>query len=129
MCQIEGEDLVRALKKFKSLAKQDLLASERTADPMFWRTHAQARRNEYNRLINLIESFGVEKACVYAFQAYKEGQKKNDQEKTVEEQGAEQAITLFFQIIGHVPADLRRRISPPGPGENWAMESTYHTPS
>ncbi|NLC54103.1 MAG: hypothetical protein GX770_09090 [Firmicutes bacterium] len=106
MCQVQGEDLVRALKRFKSLAKQDLLASERTNDPNFWRTHAEARRKEYTRLIHLVENSGVEEACVYALKSYKSNRLTNAQERNPEQDGARQALELFFEIIGSSPGRL-----------------------
>ena len=105
MVQVDGEDLLRALKRFKSLAKQDLLASELTPDPVYWKTHAEARRTVYNRLINLIESSGSEKACVCAFDTYEGLQETKE---TGEQQGLKQAIELFFQIIGISPEKLKR---------------------
>ncbi|HHW12462.1 MAG TPA: hypothetical protein GXX33_05620 [Firmicutes bacterium] len=106
MCQVEGEDLIRALKRFKSLAKQDLLASERTNDPSFWRTHAEARRKEYTRLIQLVENSGVEKACVYALKTYKRNRLINTKERNPEQEGTRQALELFFEIIGCSPGRL-----------------------
>ncbi|HHT05816.1 MAG TPA: hypothetical protein GXZ97_06070 [Hydrogenispora sp.] len=106
MCQVQGEDLIRALKRFKSLAKQDLLASERTNDPCFWRTHAEARRKEYTRLIHLVENSGVEKACVYALQSYKKIRLNNAEERNPEQDGSRQALELFFEIIGSSPGRL-----------------------
>ncbi len=106
MCQVEGEDLVRALKKFKSLAKQDLLASELTNDPLFWRTHAEARRNEYARLIKLIESSGVEQACVYALKRYQETGLCDGGDQSPDQAGSRQALELFFRVIGVTPERL-----------------------
>lgn len=106
MIQVTGEDLLRALKRFKGLAKQDLLASEFTPDPQYWRTHAEARRAEYKRLINLIENSGVENACVYAFNTY-ENLPTADEAMTPETKGREQAIELFFQILGIEPEELQ----------------------
>jgi hypothetical protein len=107
MCDVEREDLVRALKKFKSLAKQDLLASELTNDPIFWRTHAEARRKEYSRLIDLIEISGVEKACVYASTSFKQYTANNTAENP-ELAGSLQALELFFRIAGMSPVRLEK---------------------
>ena len=106
MCQVQGEDLIRALKRFKSLAKQDLLVSERTNDPYFWRTHAEARRKEYTRLIHLVENSGVEKACVYALKSYKRNRLNNAKERSPEQDGSRQALELFFEITGCSPGRL-----------------------
>ena len=109
MCQVQGEDLVRALKKFKSLAKQDLLTSELTNNPCFWRTHAEARRKEYTRLIHLIENSGVEKACVYAFKTY-EAYGLNVAVQSAEMAGSRQALELFFGITGLSREQLSARL-------------------
>ena len=106
-----GPNLIRALKRFKSLAKQDLLTSELTSDPVFWQTHAEARRNEYTRLIDLIENSGVEKACVYALKAYQEQQQDADGVQAGEQKGSAQALELFFQIVGLSPAELKRMLA------------------
>ena len=106
MCQVEGEDLVRALKRFKSLAKQDLLTSALTNDPLFWRTHAEARRNVYSRLLELIESSGVEEACVYACKRYQEARLSAGPDQSPEQAGARQALEMFFRVIGVTPGRL-----------------------
>ncbi|HEY8392640.1 MAG TPA: hypothetical protein VIL83_07940 [Capillibacterium sp.] len=106
MCQVEEEDLVRALKRFKSLAKQDLLTSALTDDPHFWKTHAEARRNEYSRLLELIESAGVEEACVYAWRRYQKFRLAVGPDQSPEQAGARQALELFFKVIGVTPGRL-----------------------
>ena len=126
MFQVNGDDLLRALKKFKSLAKQNLLTSELTSDPTFWQTHAEARRTEYTRLINLIENSGVEKACVYALRAYKAHQLCVDSEKTGEQKGSEQAIKLFFQIIGLSPEDLKRMGEQKEEAKDFTVNSSFY---
>lgn len=105
MIEVSREDLVKALKRYKGLAKQDLLASELTPNPIYWRTHAETRRAEYNRLIELIETSGIEKACVYAFKAY--NLNNNENENSGEYEGRKQALELFFQIFGIDPEKLR----------------------
>ena len=105
MIEVSREDLVRALKRYKGLAKQDLLASELTPDPAYWRTHAESRRTEYKKLIELVEKSGIEKACVYAFKTYQS--LKNGDEDLGENKGREQAIELFFHIFGIEPEKLR----------------------
>jgi len=81
MIAVRQEDVVRALKKFRRLAKQDLLASERTSEPDFWRVQAEVRRETYARLIEAVEQRGVDAAYREAVEAYaalpllREGQK------------------------------------------------------
>src|SRR5690554_417793 len=99
MVEVSREDLVKALKRFKGLAKQDLLASELSSDPKYWRTHAETRRAEYNKLIDIVVSSGIEKACVYAFKTYK-NLDTSKEPNFGEYKGREQAIELFFRIFG-----------------------------
>lgn len=107
MIEVSREDLVRALKRYKGLAKQDLLASELTPDPAYWRTHAESRRTEYKKLIELVEKSGVEKACVYAFRTYQSLGINDKEQEPGENHGREQAIELFFNIFGIEPEKLR----------------------
>lgn len=122
MCQVVGEDLVRALKRFKSLAKQDLLASELTNNPHFWRTHAEARRNEYSRLLKLIEGSGVEQACVYALKRYQESGLSAGADPSPEQAGSRQALELFFRVIGVTPGSLGKWLQERKAGLTKALE-------
>lgn len=106
MIQVTGEDLIKALKRFKGLAKQDLLTSELTPDPIYWRTHAEARRTEYRRLIDLTQNSGVENACVYALHTY-QNLPTTESMDLPEYKGREQSLELFFQILGITPDELR----------------------
>lgn len=66
MTSVTAKDALRALKKFKRLAKQDLLASELTPEPQFWRRQAEVRRSMYDVLMGLVEDEGVDAAHRYA---------------------------------------------------------------
>jgi hypothetical protein len=101
MVQVRQDDLLRALKSFKGLAKQDLLAGNLTPETEFRKTHAEARRETYAKLISLVEESGIEEACVFAFKEYikftgenpkKDGDPVND--------GHLQALEMFFKVIG-----------------------------
>lgn len=108
MIQIGREDLLRALKKFKGLAKQDILASNLTPYPEYWKAHAEARRSEYIKLIDLMEKTDIEEACAYAFSSYKSlpGAAEGDQ-VFAEIKGKEQALEMFFRVVGVEPSHLR----------------------
>jgi hypothetical protein len=101
MIQVGRDDLLRALKRLKGLAKQDILASDLTPYPQFWKAHAEARRAEYANLIQLVEEADIEKACAYAFSTYSTlpGVLEGDQ-VFAEAKGREQAIELYFRIVG-----------------------------
>lgn len=106
MVQIERDDLVRALKSFKGLAKQDLLADETGSQAEYRKTHAVARREIYTKLIDLVESSGIQNACVFAFQEYRDlmadggfltgGHPTTDPISS----GHFQALEMFFNVLG-----------------------------
>ncbi len=105
MVQVERDNLLRALKGFKGIAKQDLLLNDPTPQSEYRKTHAESRREIYAKLINLVETAGVTEACVFAFNEYNKipvSLKKEDNDPVIS--GHLQALELFFNIIG-VTAD------------------------
>lgn len=101
MIQVGRDDLLRALKRLKGIAKQDILTSNLTPYPEFWKAHAEARRVEYANLIQLVEDADIEKACAFAFSTYSNlpGASEGDQ-IFAETKGREQAIEFFFRVVG-----------------------------
>ncbi|HEX3044656.1 MAG TPA: hypothetical protein VHY08_07860 [Bacillota bacterium] len=102
MVQVRQDDLLRALKSFKGLAKQDLLAGNHTPETEYRKTHAEARRETYAKLISLVEESGIEEACVFAFREYINStgdNSKKDGDDPVND-GHLQALQLFFKVIG-----------------------------
>jgi hypothetical protein len=59
---ISSEDILRGLESFRAIAKQDFLAAQLTENPEFWAKQATARRNTYDKLIDVVGSEGVESA-------------------------------------------------------------------
>lgn len=100
MFSVTPTDVLRALKKFKRLAKQDLLASELTSDPRFWRGQAEARRATYDALMALVESEGVEAAHRYAIDEHASLPLLGSEGETAEAKGKRQALQMFFAILG-----------------------------
>lgn len=98
MFQVAPEDVLRGLKRFKRLAKQDILVSSRTPNPQYWTRHAEARRKVYDLLMDAIEREGLDTAFHLARQQFAELARapKDDPEHV----GQEQALTLFFSILG-----------------------------
>lgn len=106
MVQVERDDLLRALKGFKGIAKQDLLLMEQTPEIEYRKTHAEARREIYAKLIDLVEGSGISEACVFALDEY------HKVPETIEEDDAAmnghlQALELFFKLIGITPRTLK----------------------
>lgn len=100
MLNISPGDVLKALKKCKRLAKQDLLASGLTSDPEFWREHAQARRATYDALMALIENEGVDAAHRYAVNESAALPLLDSAGDTAAVKGRRQALEMFFSIIG-----------------------------
>ena len=108
MIQISQDDLVRALKSFKGLAKQDLLGTYNPSQSEYRKTHAEARREIYAKLIDLVESSGVENACVFAFSEYcnLSSVPENTEDNPVIK-GKSQAFEMFFSVFGVTSDKLR----------------------
>jgi hypothetical protein len=106
MVLISQDDILLALKRFKGIAKQDLLASETIPQTEFRRTHAAARREIYAQLINRIEQSGLEDACVFAFTEYRNLPDGESADPMVN--GHLQALEIFFNIIGVKTEQLKK---------------------
>lgn len=101
MIVVAKDDVLRGLKRFKRLAKQDLLASSRTSNPKFWETQAETRREIYTKLMDLVEQQGVDAACEYALKEYAALPLVHSQgspDPVIS--GRQQALEMFFEIVG-----------------------------
>ncbi|HEY8532096.1 MAG TPA: hypothetical protein VIL08_07595 [Limnochorda sp.] len=95
------EDVLTGLKRFKRLAKQDILASSHTSRPEFWRRQAEVRREEYTRLMAWVEEEGVEAAYRKALERYEALPLSNSSEElSPEVSGRQQALELFLGLLG-----------------------------
>lgn len=107
MIQIGRDDVLRALKSFKGLAKQDLLITN-PPQSEYIRTHAEARREIYAKLIDLVEESGIENACVFAFSEYcKLCNVLDSHNNDPVIKGHSQAFEMFFSIFGITANKLR----------------------
>jgi hypothetical protein len=95
---MDKEDVIRGLEKCKRLAKQDLLASSLTSNPEFWNKQAEARRQTYGKLIDLVEEKDVDAAKNYALKSFAKLLPDNDD--LPELRGQRQALKMFFTIMG-----------------------------
>lgn len=98
--QIAQEDVLRALKKFKRLAKQDFLASSLMSNPQFWSEQAEARRAVYDKLMKWVENDGVESAYQKAQEWYVTLPQIRMDEPNAPLHGQEQALEMFFIVLG-----------------------------
>ncbi len=101
MIQISQDDLLRALKRCKGIAKQDLLpSSSNVPQSDFRKTHAEARRETYTKLIELVEGGGTQDACVFAFKEYQDLPDIPTGGADPVNLGHVQALEIFFNVIG-----------------------------
>jgi hypothetical protein len=103
MIRISDDDALRGLKKFRRLAKQDLLASTLTDNPQFWRTQAEARRSQYAELMGIVEKDGVEVAYRHAVGRYASLPRLASSEFAGLEpvfSGQKLALEMFFTMMG-----------------------------
>src|SRR5690625_3531083 len=114
MIHVSVRDALRALKKFKRLAKQDLLASELTDEPQFWRRQAEARRATYDVLMRLVADEGVGAAHRYAveqlaalplFRSANAADASAGDGLSAPERGRKQALELFVSMLGRQAED------------------------
>ncbi|NLN19459.1 MAG: hypothetical protein GX162_09330 [Firmicutes bacterium] len=103
MIRISADDVLRGLKRFKRLAKQDLLASPLTNNPRFWRILAETRRSQYTELMNIVEKDGVEMAYRYAVGRYASLPRVVSSDQIGSEPvfaGQKLALEMFFTMLG-----------------------------
>jgi hypothetical protein len=101
MIQVAKDDVLRGLKKFKRLAKQDLLASSLTSNPDFWRVQAETRREKYSELMELVDEKGVDLAYDIAAKEYAKLPLFDPEQRVAPElRGLEQALEMFFTLLG-----------------------------
>lgn len=93
---------MRGLKKFKRLAKQDLLFSMQTSEPLYWYNHAVARREQYTQFMEAVERGGVDEAYRKAVESYTQLPRLDCETaaQNPEIAGREQAFHLFFDLLG-----------------------------
>jgi hypothetical protein len=113
MILVAKDDVLRGLKKFKRLAKQDLLASTLTSNPDFWKAQAEARRQKYDDLMELVEGKGVDLACKVAMSDYAKLPLFDPHGSAAPEiRGAEQALEMFFTLLGMESTEMGSLRSP-----------------
>lgn len=101
MIRIAKDDVLRGLKSFKRLAKQDLLASALTSNPQFWSMQAEARRKQYGDLMEIVENDGVDVAYRQALQRYASLPRiASGETGDPEVLGRQQALEMFFTMLG-----------------------------
>lgn len=108
---LSSEEILRGLKHYRRIAKQDLLRCSETDDPDKFRRHAEARREVYAHLTSIAESKSPEDVVQEALKRYQDlpfVTGSSDDEHT-EIKGQENALENFFLMIGLEPK-VRREV-------------------
>lgn len=108
---LSSDEIMRGLKHYRRIARQDVLRSQETDDPETFRTHAEARRAIYAHLTEVAESKTPEDVVREALRCYRElpfVTGTADGEHT-EVKGKENALENFFLMIG-LEAKIRREV-------------------
>lgn len=127
MIVVAKDDVLRGLKRFKRLAKQDLLASSKTSNPEFWEKQAEARREKYTQLMDIIERIGVDAACDRALKDYAALPLVHSQETPDPvTSGYQQALEMFFKIVG---VDEKARLQMQGERRNLPEDAALNATS
>jgi hypothetical protein len=117
---LSSEEIIRGLKHYRRIAKQDLLRAPETDDPEAFRMHAEARRSVYAELSELAEIKSPDEVAEEALRVYKELPFVTGSERPehTEIKGRENALENFFLMIGLEPRVRReaRSMRPSTPG-------------
>lgn len=106
--KVDKVDVLRGLKKFRRLAKQDLLASPYTSEPDFWRKQAEARRETYQKLTEYVELQGVVAAYQLSLDEYVALPLLCETSPDPRLLGLERAYEMFMAIVGVDPKEMTR---------------------
>jgi len=102
---LSSDDIVRGLKHYRRIAKQDVLRAPDTDDPDSFRRHAEARRVVYAELSEIAEHGSPQDVAQAALEAYQRLPfvTGNDDPALAELRGRENALENFFLMIGLEP--------------------------
>jgi hypothetical protein len=108
---LSSEELIKGLKHYKGIAKQDILRAPETEHPEVLKTHAEARREVYAHLTELAEKLSPSDVAKEALRTYQSlpfvtGSPESEH---VEIKARENALENFFLMIGLEPK-IRREV-------------------
>ncbi len=106
---LSSDEIIRGLKHYRRIAKQDLLRAQETQNPQVFSRHAEMRREIYGTLSNFAETLSPEEVANKALAMYQKlpfvtGTQRNEH---IEVKAQENALENFFIMIGLSPK-LRR---------------------
>lgn len=108
---LSTDEILRGLKHYRRIAKQDLLRADQAEHPDAFRRHAEARREVYAQLAEVANDGTPEEVALAALELYKSlpfvtGTAANDH---IDVKGRENALENFFLMIGLEPK-VRREV-------------------
>lgn len=108
---LSSDEIIRGLKHYRRIARQDVLRAPETDDPETFRAHAEARRGIYAHLAEIADSKTPEDVVREALRCYRElpfvtGTANGEH---TEIKGKENALENFFLMIG-LEAKVRREV-------------------
>ncbi|MEZ4606911.1 MAG: hypothetical protein R2880_03255 [Deinococcales bacterium] len=108
---LSSEELIKGLKHYRRIAKQDLLSAEESENPERFRNHAEARRHVYSQLTEVAETFGPHDTLKVALDEYKKLPfvTGTEEDAYTDIKGKENALENFFLMVGLEPK-VRREI-------------------
>jgi len=108
---LSSDEIIRGLKHYRRIAKQDLLRSAETDNPDAFRRHAEARRTVYAHLTEIAQTQSPSEVVLEALRRYQELPfvTGTDDGSFTEIKGEENALENFFLMIGLEPK-VRREV-------------------
>ena len=108
---LSSGEIIRGLKHYRRIAKQDLLRSTEMDNPEAFRRHAEARRHIYAHLTQVAETSSPADVVREALRCYQElpfvtGSARHEHSEI---KGRENALENFFLMIGLEPK-IRREV-------------------
>lgn len=109
MTVLSLDEILKGLKHYKRIAKQDLLRAEETANPEMFRQHAEARREVYAELTSIAEQGVPQDVIARALEVYRQLPfvTGTPEDAHVAIKGKENALENFFLMVGLNPKTRR----------------------
>ncbi|MEM6430109.1 MAG: hypothetical protein AAF708_12780 [Deinococcota bacterium] len=103
------DEILKGLKHYKRIAKQDLLRATETANPELFRSHAEARRSIYAELTATAEEGIAREVVGKALETYRKLPfvTGTPDDAYVDIKGQENALENFFLMVGLDPKTRR----------------------
>jgi len=102
---LSSDEIIRGLKHYRRIAKQDILRAAETENPEVFSKHAEVRREVYGDLWKSAETLSPDEVAKKALSLYEELPFVSGTEKDeyIDIQAKEHALENFFVMIGLSP--------------------------